>query len=236
MNGLKLTNYIPLKLPQIIVNGAKIEQVSKSKFLGVLIDENINWNEHIKLVESKLSKNIGILFKAKNFLDKTSMRNLYFSFINVYINYANIAWGSAPQTKLKKIYSKQKQASRIILNEERDAHSKPLMKSLDILNVYQLNIFQHLLFMHKVKNETTLDIFKNRFSYINHGYPTNYSKHNFNIPLVKLNYLKRSISFRGPNLWNKLLDDTSKETISFSKFKTQIKSQLFDIENECQYF
>jgi hypothetical protein len=110
------------------------------------------------------------------------------------------------------------------------------MKSLDILNVYQLNIFQHLLFMHKVKNEKVPAIFLSRFTYINHTYPTNYSQNSFKIPFAKYNYLKRSISHRGPYLWNNLVDKKSKETISFSLFKANIKKMLSDVQNEIQYF
>jgi len=42
----------------------------------------------------------------------------------LYIHYANIAWGSAPQTKLNKICSKQKQASQLIFNEDRHTHAR----------------------------------------------------------------------------------------------------------------
>ena len=55
--------------------------------------------------------------------------------------------------KLKKLYNKQKHAARIICNEDRLAHAKPLMKSLKILNIYQVNIFQTLNFMQKNKTK-----------------------------------------------------------------------------------
>ena len=46
------------------------------------------------------------------------MINLYFSFIHTYINYGNIAWASTTKTKLKKIYSQQKQAIKTVFNED----------------------------------------------------------------------------------------------------------------------
>ena len=48
-----------------------------------------------------------------------------------YINYASIVWGSHPsnhnQTKLQKLHSKPKHAVRIIYNEDRQIHAKPLL-------------------------------------------------------------------------------------------------------------
>ena len=105
-----------------------------------MLDENLAWKKHIELIESKMSKNIGILYKAKFLL--TCLKNTYFSFIQSYLIYANIAWSSTNQTKLKKIYSKQKHASRIIFQEDRYTHARPLMKTLNALYIYQINIFQ----------------------------------------------------------------------------------------------
>ena len=55
---------IPLTLPTITFNSIEIKRESYVKFLGVIIDENISWNKHIELAEDKISKNIGILYRA----------------------------------------------------------------------------------------------------------------------------------------------------------------------------
>ena len=43
------------------------------KFLGVLLDEHLTWEEHIKLTENKIAKSIGILYKARTYLDKRAL-------------------------------------------------------------------------------------------------------------------------------------------------------------------
>ena len=113
-------DHLPLKLPTLCINDAPIKQVVSTKFLGVQIDENINWTHHITLTENKLAKQLGLLYKAKPFLNCKSMINLYFSFIHTYINYGNIAWASTTKTKLKKIY-------RFIVNKNRQS-KRYLMK------------------------------------------------------------------------------------------------------------
>ena len=47
--------------------------------------------------------------------------------------------------KLKKLFGKQKQAARIILNQDRFTHARSLLKTLNVLNVYQMNLLQVIL-------------------------------------------------------------------------------------------
>ena len=115
-----------------------------------MLDENVSWRYHIKTVENKLSKNIGLLCRAKQFLDETSLKTIYFSYINSFLNYANTAWASAHFTKLKTINYKQKQGARIVFDEDRLCRSRPLLRRLNAFNVYQTNLFQHINAMHRL--------------------------------------------------------------------------------------
>ena len=120
-----------------------------------MLDENVNWQEHICTVENKTAKNIGLLYRAKYLLNESSLKCIYFAYIHSYLNYANIAWASTYRTKLKAIYLLQKRAVRIVFSENNMTHSRPLLRSLNALNIYQINLFQHLRFMYNFnKNET----------------------------------------------------------------------------------
>ena len=67
---------------------------------------------HIEVIENKISKNIGVLYRASHLLDFKNLLKIYFSFIHIYISYANIAWASTFKTKLQEILKKQKHAAR----------------------------------------------------------------------------------------------------------------------------
>ena len=82
---------LPLKLPILKINNFEIKRTTSIKFLGIMVDENLTWNNHIHILENKLSKNIGLLYRAKPYLDKNTMTTLYFSFFRSYLNYGNIA-------------------------------------------------------------------------------------------------------------------------------------------------
>ena len=53
---------LPLKLPPLKIADHNIERKTTIKFLGVMLDENISWEEHIRTVQTKLAKNIGLLY------------------------------------------------------------------------------------------------------------------------------------------------------------------------------
>ena len=71
-----------------------------------MLDENISWIDHVRTVENKIVKNIGLPYRVSQFLNEDSLKTVYFSYIHFYLNYANIAWASTDATKLKRVYLK----------------------------------------------------------------------------------------------------------------------------------
>ena len=104
---VSMCDSLPSQLPTMTFNNIEIKRENSIKFLGVIIDENLTWKNHIEVVENKISKNIGVLYRASHLLDFKNLK-IYFSFIHIYISYANIAWASTFKTKLQGILKKQK--------------------------------------------------------------------------------------------------------------------------------
>ena len=78
------------------------------------MDEHLSWIDHINTLENKLSKNLGVLYKAKPFLNAKAIISLYVSFFHNYLTYGNITWCSTSMAKLKKTFSKKKQPIKTI--------------------------------------------------------------------------------------------------------------------------
>ena len=72
-----------LKLPALKIADNNIERETAIKFLGVLLDKNISWEEHIRVVETKLAKNTGLLYRAKPSLEEKSLKSIYFTYIHL---------------------------------------------------------------------------------------------------------------------------------------------------------
>ena len=182
-------------LPKLFINNQVIKRQSSIKFLGILLDENLSWKEHLKLTENKIAKNIGLIYKAKSHLNKDSLLALYFSDIHSYINYVNLVWGSTHRTYFRKINSQEKHALRLIHNKNRFYHSKEFFESCE---TYKLNLLNTAVFMHKIKAElprhhslkklsSLLILIQHTFQ-ISGNYKLNYANVDFEFPLEVQQY------------------------------------------------
>lgn len=65
-------------MPALKIEKRIIERTSSTQFLGMMLDENLSWKDHMKKVENKF-KNVGVLYCTKQFLDESSLKKVYFS-------------------------------------------------------------------------------------------------------------------------------------------------------------
>ena len=70
----------------IRINNKDLESRKIIKFLGVNLDEKLTWFSHIQMIKSKISKGLGIIYKAKKCLPQHTLRTLYYSFIYPYLS------------------------------------------------------------------------------------------------------------------------------------------------------
>ena len=77
----------------IELNDLTIKRETSIKFLGVIIDENLNWKEHVNYIALKISKSIGVFNILKHILPLKILTNLYNCMILSHLMYSNIVWG-----------------------------------------------------------------------------------------------------------------------------------------------
>ena len=87
LNGQK-TYYIIfhraiIKVTVIVMGDSIITATNEIKYLGVIIDNKITWLPHITYVKNKVSKGIGIIYKAQKYLKRNTLINLYHSYIYI---------------------------------------------------------------------------------------------------------------------------------------------------------
>ena len=92
----------------IIVNNEKLEIVQSIKFLGLILDSKLTWKHQIDMITKKVAKTIGIMARAKQYLNKKTLIQLYFAFAYPYLTYGNIIWGAVPSTTLWPLFKIQK--------------------------------------------------------------------------------------------------------------------------------
>ena len=163
----------------MIFDNIEFKREDSFKLVDVFIDENLAWNNHIEVIEKKISKNTGIPYRASYLFYFKNLRKIYFSFTDIFITNANIAWANTFKTKLHGILKKQKHAGRIIFHTNRVGYSRPLIKEMKALNAYQINIIQTLKFIRKPKYGINPWIFLSKFLEVDLQYPTRFSQSSF---------------------------------------------------------
>ena len=158
----------------IKIDNIPLDQKESTKFLGITIDKNLSWNQHLRNLSSKIAKGIGVLHKMKYLLPERTLLSLYNTLILPYIIYCNIAWGNCSKSKLDNILLLQKKAVRICTHSGFLDHTDPLFYRTKILKVHDIHDLQTSLFMFKYVKEILPPVFKNFFSYNKniHSYPT----------------------------------------------------------------
>jgi hypothetical protein len=162
---------VDILIPSLRLNGIDIERVDNFNFLGVTLDENMNWHSHVNKVAMKLSRGLGILYKLRHIFPLYILRTLYNSLTLPHLTYGILAWGK----NTKRLFQLQKRAIRLVANSNYRAHTSPLFKYLNIL---------------KLDDIFTLTALKFYFSYCNNRLPSYFQTmelvqrqecHNYNV-------------------------------------------------------
>ncbi len=129
----QLNQRIVLKL-----NGTKIYESQKIKYLGVILDPRLCWNHHINELSKKLNRAIGMIYKIRCDCTKEVLLSLYFSIFHSHITYGLSVWGKSNDRYLTKIYTLQKKVIRAITFSDFNAHTAPIFKKFKILKLQDL--------------------------------------------------------------------------------------------------
>ena len=195
-------DYLP---GQIMFDNIPLKRVHYSKFLGIIIDEDLTWKPHINNVCTIVSRNIGIINKLKLCFPKTTLLTLYYALIYPYLNYGILAWGNACKTLLDRILLLQKKALRIISNTDFRAHTDVLFSSNKLLKIHDIYSLQLGAFMFSLNNDELPLIFNSMFikNKQYHSYPTRLSG-SFHLPKTRTLFANHIFTFTGPKFWNSL--------------------------------
>ena len=232
--NIKKTQYMVfsnknVKIPDISlqIEGQSIARTRCSKFLGVYIDDQINWKHHIRYISNKVSKGIGVIIKARGLLSRASLIQLYYSFVYPYLNYCNHVWGSTYISNLRQLIVLQKKAVRIISHVSTREHTDPLFMQLNLLKLQDINKYVLGCFMFRYHKNETPEVFDNFFeSNIDiHQYYTRQLAH-LHVPKVRTEFGKRGLRFRGVYIWNAILNLNVDTNVSEFIFKRNYKRVL----------
>ena len=134
---------------KIIIRDNTIPRVTSTKLLGLIIDDQLKWLEHIQYIKNKVSKSVGVLCKVQHYLDQQTLLNLYYTFVYPYLIYGVEIWGNACNVYLDPLITLQIKGLGMITFSSYLEYTEPLVQKLEILNLKKLIIHRITMLMFK---------------------------------------------------------------------------------------
>ena len=131
-----------------------MQRVNKTKFLGVIVDQHLNWRDHIPMISQNISKLCGIIYRIRNSLDIKSKRLIYYSLIHPYFTYCVNDWSSTYRTNLKVLCTAQQRSVHALFATAQQPHSNDIFLNQKFISLDKLINQQEGILAYKVINGT----------------------------------------------------------------------------------
>lgn len=201
-------------------NGSVLKKVDNAKFLGVIIDANLNWKAHIEHVSKKLSSSAYALFKLAPDLNPDALVMAYHGLVASLLRYGIIFWGNSTDKEIA--FKAQKKCIRAMFNLKSTESCKPVFTKYKLLTLPSLYIFEVASF---VKSNPHL------FTRLSEAFPRN-RRDNSQLCLhsAKTALMSKSVFCMAPKIYNKI--PQSYKALTTNLFKNKIRNLLTD---KCYY-
>jgi len=213
--------------PEYMVNEFIVEQnvieIKESvTLLGINIDSKLNFNDHVKTLCKKATRQLKVMYRFKDLLGKREKFVMYKSFILSTFNFCPVVWSFCGITSIRKIEKVQERALRFLTNDQNSSYKEMLSR----INGSTMLVTR--------LREIVIEVFKcvNRLNpeFLNQLFNVKENKYLLRDPCIlavpkfkRVKYGKQSISYYGAHLWNNL-PSMYKENMDLCTFRNMIKT------------
>ena len=213
---------------EINIGNNKIERKPHVKFLGITMNEKLDWSEHTKNCNAKISSALYAIDASKKYLTADHLSMLYNVLIYPYIAYGILLWGSTFQKYTNKIVMWQKRAMRIIAHAPYNSHTSGIFQQFKLLkfsDVYNLHLGKYMYQqINKMHPEPLLR--HHALCHEIHTYNTRQSNL-LHLHSRRTAFVSNSLIHKGPDYWN-TLPESIKHSSTVISFNRRHKSFLLD--------
>ena len=198
-----------------------IECSNSVKLLGVIIDNNLKFNEHVSNLCKKASQKLHALARISNYMCQDKLRILMKAFIESQFSYCPLVWMFHSRDLNNRINRLHERALRLVY-KNKNLTFEDLLKKDKSLSIHHRNLQKLATELYKVKNNLSPTLMASIFP--QREIPYNFRNLNpFQSTNVKTVYNgTETIAFRGPKVWDMVPEDI-KNSSSLSEFKSNIK-------------
>ena len=226
INVMVFSNHTKTSNVTVHINDTNIEMVYVNTFLAVLIDNKLKWEQHVKMITSKLSKTIAIMNRTKYILDKNARLILYYSLFLPYMSYCCEVWGNTSKTNIECMYLLQKKVVRIVCGVGYREHTNELFSELRILKLIDIVKLRSACIMYKAHRKLLPNNLLLLISLDSDRGHITRQNNTFKQLFARITLKSQCISVQGIKLWNSL-ENSIKSANNILMFRKLYKRKIF---------
>ena len=197
----------------LVLGNACVKRVQHYKYLGIILDANLNFHEHVDRLHCKLSSRLGALRRRRKHLTVDAANKVYTATILPLLDYCDIAWSSIGKTACARLDKLQERASKLILPQSREP-----LKHLKWLPLAKRRDMHTTTMTFRCMSGKVPVSFKQYFKRNSCPYELRKNKNNLMIPRVNTEIASGSFYYSGAKLYNNL-PNKIKTSLSMSALK-----------------
>ena len=199
-----------------------IQNCQSEKLLGIIIDNKLNFQEHVNSLCDKASQKFSALARLSYYMDTNQKRRILKAFITSQFGYCPLIWMFCSRTLNNRINRIHERALRIDYNDSNSSFDELLLKDNSV-SIHTKNLQVLCIEIYKVRHQLSSNILSEVFKVLDKPYNfrrnTIFDSRNIHTEHFGID----SLSYLGPKLWSQIPNEI-KDSESLNIFKSKIKS------------
>ena len=187
-----------------------------------MLDEHLDWTAQTESLIKKVNKDIYLLKRIKAFISQKVALVFYKSVIQSKFDYCDIVWGTMGLGLKNRIQKLQNHALRTVMGVNFEFPTEYLYRDLKMDKLETRRKKRTLYVMYKIAHEMLPHVICKLFPFKNNNYNLRHQQNNFQLPKVRTEFKKRSLSFNGVRSWNNLTNGI--KGLGWDNFRRQVNN------------
>ena len=207
--------------------GKEITPVSSAKDLGIILDNNLTYDQHIHQLTSSCMTKLCQINRVKNSFDRDTLCTIISALVLSKLFYCSTVWSNTTATNIKKLQAVQNFACRIITKTKKFEHITPPLREIKLLllneHLHYRDTVMTFRYMKGLAPTCLCESLRRRKSI---HYHNTRNTESLDIPPNKTKSGQRRFLHRAVNIWNNLDEDFKQ--LSLTSFKTKLRTHMLE--------
>lgn len=216
----------------IIIDDQPIEIVNTMKYLGIMVDYQLTFNENIEYMVKKIAKKVSLLARIRDKIDRETSVTLFKTIVSPHLDYCSSVLLLATEAQIHQLQLLMNKALRVIEKANRRTHIHDMLVSTDLLDVKQRIYYNILMLIFRTQNHLLPEYICKHFQLLSQSQPYQLRNNNhLRPPSFTSTASQNSFMYKGSLIYNDMIrrcrvDSSASETEYRKAIKQYVKSYV----------